>query len=65
MSLIKRRIQEDIMNGKAASEAVACLESARDGRILPQLQVALRPEGREGTRKATVTEGIESIDAME
>ena len=50
MSLIKR-IEEDIGNGKAASEAIACLESARDGRTLPQLQVALRP--KKGARKAT------------
>jgi hypothetical protein len=50
MSLIKR-IEEDITNGKTASEAIACLESARDGRTLPQLQVALRPKGRKG-RKA-------------
>ena len=55
MSLIKR-IEEDIENGKAASEAIACLESARDGQTLPQLQVALRPKGRKGTRKA--------VDAM-
>jgi hypothetical protein len=41
--------REDIENGKAASEAIACLESARDGRTLPQLQVALRPKGRKGT----------------
>ena len=51
MSLIKR-IEEYIENGKAVSEAIACLESTRDGRTLPQLQVALRPKGRKGTRNA-------------
>lgn len=60
MSLIKR-IEEDITNGKAASEAIMCLESTRDGRTLPQLQVALRPKGRKGTRK--VTGGL-GVDAM-
>jgi hypothetical protein len=54
MSFIKR-IEEDITNGKAASEAIASLESVRDGRTLPQLQVALRPKGRKGTTtKATL-----------
>lgn len=54
MSLIKR-IEEDIENGKAVSEAIACLELARDGRTLPQLQVALRPKGRKGIRTANNT----------
>ena len=48
--LLIKRIKEDVMNGKAASEAIAYLESARDGRTLPQLQVALRPKGRKATK---------------
>ena len=48
--LLIKCIEEDVMNGKAASEAIAYLKSARDGRTLPQLQVALRPKGRKATK---------------
>lgn len=45
MSIITR-VQDNISNGKTASEAVAELEASWDGQMLPQLQVALWPKGR-------------------
>lgn len=48
--LLIKHIEEDVMNGKATSEAIAYLESAHDRRTLPQLQVALRPKGRKAMK---------------
>ena len=45
MSIVMR-VQENISNGRTASEAVAELETLRDGQTLPQMQAALRPKGR-------------------
>ena len=39
-------VQDNISNGKTASEAVAELEASQDGQMLPQLQVVLQPKGR-------------------
>ena len=43
---LTRHVEVEMVNSKTASAAVKCLEDLRDGRTLPQRQVALHPKGR-------------------